>query len=229
MNLHFVDLNQEFIDAISKKFLEGGYTNIEYTCGSVETIDPNYKAFISPGNSLGFMDGGIDYVYSRKMFPGVEQKIKAMIKGLSQESYLIQQGISLITRLGRPYMKIGSAVCQIVGPNSCIIACPTMFLPHDVSMTQNAYNAFMAALLMVKKKSPNKTIIVCPALCCGYGKMSPEISADQIYRAYIDFHNGIFPQDYSKWKNIVITDSHDHEQPNNYDNREIKDIDVSIL
>ena len=34
-------------------------------------------AFVSPANSLGFMDGGIDFVLSRFMFPGVEASVKA--------------------------------------------------------------------------------------------------------------------------------------------------------
>jgi O-acetyl-ADP-ribose deacetylase (regulator of RNase III) len=230
--VHFVDINGEFIDAASKIFSENNQNHIEYSSESIETIPIENKAFVSPGNSLGFMDGGIDFVYSRKMFPGVEGQIREMIKGLSQEKYLHDQNINLVSKLGRPYLTVGSAICQFTGNNTCLIACPTMFLPHDVSKTQNAYHAFMAGLMAVNKinaKRKEKITLVCPALCCGYGKMSYEESALQIYNAYVDFHNNKIPVDYSKWKNIVITDSRDEEQPNNYDNREIKDIDVTLL
>jgi O-acetyl-ADP-ribose deacetylase (regulator of RNase III) len=48
--------------------------------GNVGDLTIYNSAFVSPANSIGFMDGGIDYVYSRDMFVGVEKAVKGKIR-----------------------------------------------------------------------------------------------------------------------------------------------------
>lgn len=96
------------------------------------------------------------------------------------------------TQLGRPYLRVGSALWIPVGPEndqSVLISAPTMFLPHDVSSTQNAYWAMMA-ILMTMDRISSCNHLVCTSLCCGYGKMSVENSVAQILRAVTDFRAG---------------------------------------
>jgi len=204
--------------------------------GDISTMprDGNSRfVFVSPGNSLGFMDGGIDRVYSRTMFPGCERSVKDKIRALG-----------LTTDLGRPYLPVGSAVVvkhpehpNFVDsvpspfPKTFLIAAPTMFLPHDVSSTRNAYHAFSAVSNVFASCSdiPSDAILVCPDLCCGYGRMDPRESARQVFQAYIDH--------YSQKKNdaerrttddtVYIGVNRDAEQPDNFDNREIKNVPLT--
>lgn len=223
MKLIFVSLNKDFINEIQKLLNESQLNNIidiEYKVCDIQEIDVIGKAFISPANSIGFMDGGIDYVLSRKMFPSVETRLKTKIENLNK-----------VTLIGRPYLPIGSAIAIPTQYSSCImISAPTMFLPHDVSQTRNAYHAFMASLCLLSKYRERvcKSVdtLVCTSLCCGWGKMSPSDSAKQIYNALCDFLNGKIDQEveFQDDPYVYITTSKDNEQPNHYDNREIKNI-----
>ena len=212
MKLHFVSLNKGWTEEIQKQFPESNVT-----CGDVQMIPKERTAFVSPANCLGFMDGGIDYVYSRKMFPGCERLVKQKI-----------QSVGIQTLLGRPYFPIGSAFCVPVGDTTGLICAPTMFLPHDVSKTQNAYLSFLAALLVFQKVGSYETLVV-TSHCCGYGMMPEVESATQMRKAYDDFLSGKHPDDRSADPTVVLTPFHNEEQPDNFDNREIKVIPVERL
>ena len=124
--------------------------------------------YVSPANSFGFMDGGIDLVYSRMMFPKVETNIKRMIGriGLDFE--------------GRDYLPIG---CTLAVPtefraNQYMICAPTMLLPQNVSETQNAYYAMYAILRLVHKLIINAKLkikkLYIPGLGTGIGGIEPD-------------------------------------------------------
>lgn len=214
--IHFIDIHEPSIKLLQERF--HGHTNISYSVQDIKTHPINHKVFVSPANSLGFMDGGIDHAYS-KMFPIVQKLVQKSIRKLGMQTFL-----------GRYYLPVGSAVIVQTAPETYLISAPTMFLPHDVSSTKNAYYAMMASLAMYHKFFGNDhayTLVV-PMLCTGYGKMSPEVAVQQMYQAYIDFHSGnITPQrafEECNW--CYVTDDKDSEQPHNYDNREIKVIEV---
>ncbi len=217
MKLHFISFNQIWLDEIKKFFPEALITN-----ETVENIPRTSTAFVSPANCLGFMDGGIDFVYSRKMFLGCELEVKKVIKNLGHT-----------TSLGRNYFPIGSAFCIEVGESTGLICAPTMFLPHNVSTTRNAYLSFLASLLVFQKINMYKlhkfTTLVITSHCCGYGKMNEVESAKQMYQAYQDFLSGNHPPDSSNLNYVVQMPLYNDEQPDNYDNREIKEIPIERL
>jgi O-acetyl-ADP-ribose deacetylase (regulator of RNase III) len=212
MLLHFVSLNNVWIDEIHRLFPDA-----KATCGDVQTIPHEKTAFVSPANCLGFMDGGIDSVYSRTMFPGCEQQVKQKIRDLGHT-----------TLLGRPYLPIGSAFVVPVGETTGLICAPTMFLPHDVSKTRNAYLSCLAALLVFQKVGLYETLVL-TSHCCGYGKMSEQESARQMRKAYDDFRKGHYPVDSCPGPSVVLLPLCNEEQPDNFDNREIKDIPIERL
>lgn len=219
--IHFNDINASFIDEIKKVFKET--PNIVFSSQQVQTIPLDNKAFLSPANSLGFMDGGIDYVYSRKMFVGVEDRVRENIARLGFK-----------TMLGRHYLPVGSSIVVSPRKSTLLVVAPTMFLPHDVSKTRNAYHAFMSSLCVLEKYAAWSGFVptlVCPALCCGYGNMNVSTSASQIYEAYKDFVDGKRPEQihFHYSPTSFITHFQDHNQPDNYDNREIKIVDISKL
>jgi O-acetyl-ADP-ribose deacetylase (regulator of RNase III) len=159
-------------------------------------------AFLSPANSLGFMDGGVDMVYSRAMFPGVEARVKAAIKALGQENFL-----------GRFYLNIGDAVTvptQHEGVS--LIAAPTMWLPQYVLGTKNAYHAMRAALSEARRQGVRR--LVTPGLCTGVGGMPAEEAVAQMMAAHRDALDGL-P---SRYDAASIAE----EQPHVYGNTEFR-------
>jgi O-acetyl-ADP-ribose deacetylase (regulator of RNase III) len=202
--IHIIGLNNEAIQACTVEF------GARATCRvcDITSVPRDNAAFVSPANSLGFMDGGIDKPL-REMFPGCESRLKAAIKQLGHR-----------TGLGRYYLRVGSAYWQSVGTNTYLISAPTMFLPHDVSTTQNAYWAFLA-VLEAASELPVQRLIV-PTLCCGWGRMSAAESARQMRRALDDFEAGRrLVREPVTVAGMVILPSRDEEQPVNYDTREI--------
>lgn len=203
MKLIIISKNEKFIEKAKIVFKEA-----ICICGDVENIPRENTVFMSPANSIGFMDGGIDYVYSRNMFPNIENAVKQKIKD-----------IGMVTNLGRPYLRVGSALL-IPYEKSALICAPTMFLPHDVSTTRNAYHSFLVTLILFHKHKYETLVVT--SLCCGYGKMDEEESVHQMFQAYNDFLNNKYTTIYHKDENIVLRDSIDDIQPRIFDNREIQ-------
>jgi len=151
------------------------------------------------------MDGGIDHPLSRIVFPGIEPEVKRAMKRLAHESIV-----------GKPYLPIGRIVI-IDRPNISLVMSPTMLLPQDVSKTNNAYIATMAAIhgILVERRECLETVdIIIPAMCCGYGKMTEDESIRQITQGIRDYATYV-PQD----------DTVMNEQPKYYMNTEFFTID----
>jgi O-acetyl-ADP-ribose deacetylase (regulator of RNase III) len=185
-NIHFISKDKEWLHEMMDLFRID--TNVLITFGDIRALPRFHTTFVSPANSVGFMDGGIDWVLSRDMFPGVESAVRARI-----EKY------GLSTPLGRYYLPVGSAIIVPVNrDHTYVISAPTMFLPRDVSHTQNAYWSFVAALTLHKKWSEHirfQTTLVVTSHCCGFGKMPAKESARQMYEAYKAFlENRILPE-----------------------------------
>lgn len=135
-------------------------------------------AYVSPANSAGWMDGGLDAVYC-EMFPGVQERVQASIRR-----------VGLRTAGGRAYLPVGSALTVRLPCGSSLVCAPTMFRPADVSRTRHAYRAGVAALAAFLRslEAPGSApaVLACPALCCGYGCMPPAASAAQVCEALRD-------------------------------------------
>lgn len=88
VSIEFVSLNDQWIECMKKKF--GSMSPVKIYKGDIRRVDCSGTVFVSPANSLGFMDGGIDRVLSREMFVGAESAIRAKITELG-----------FVTKLGR--------------------------------------------------------------------------------------------------------------------------------
>ena len=211
MRITLVDLHGSLVDAARAHGWDVellGYTNVRDVA-----IEAQTTGYVSPANSLGFMDGGIDYVLSRIMFPGVERRVKAAFA---------EEGLTNL--LGRRYMPIGRAVVvSAIGqpfeehpPRLVLVAAPTMWLPQDVHKTHNAYSAFYAALTAAAAAGVDRLIV--PGLCTGCGMMSASDAIGQMKLAHEDHVGGLPP----RFDDAAIV----AEQPNYYQNSEFKPIDA---
>jgi len=130
MPIIFISLSETFTQKIKKYGFEAKTMKIQDY-----ELKPNKKTYyVSPANSLCFMDGGIDYALSRIIFPTIEIEVKNIVKQLG-----------IISIVGKSYLPIGSSIIINKGDKSIVIA-PTMLLPQNVSNTKNAYYATMPIL-----------------------------------------------------------------------------------
>lgn len=170
MKIYLRDRNKALCDAWSFYFYEAIRDGIvDVSCGNIFDPGPHMQAdaIVSPANSFGFMDGGIDLVYTRYFGTELQANLQDCIK---------QYGGELL---------VGNALMlEIPNSNSIkyLISAPTMRVPEDVSNTVNAYLAFRAVLTVAKHFDIQS--ILCPGLCTTTGKMSAIQCAYQMIEAF---------------------------------------------
>lgn len=207
----FISLNKEYIEIVQKHNFNGMVMRIQDYKPPSKTL----SFYVSPANSFGFMDGGIDIPLSRAIMPGIDIKLKEKIRMHGKKNLD-----------GREYLPVGSSIIVQHSVSKYLVSAPTMLLPQDVSNTKNSYYASMAVFYNViinnKNLIKNKNVeIIFTSMCCGCGKMNVNESFTQTYNALKDF---------SKYKptkilpNIIITEPNLKEQPNVYWNAKFKNI-----
>ncbi|CAB3682027.1 hypothetical protein R8871_02565 [Paraburkholderia graminis C4D1M] len=164
MKLRFRDLNPEVVEAVAAAF--AGIAAFDVKCSDVFDGAPA-DAIVSPTNSHGWMDGGIDLVYRYRFGPQIEQELQGLIANLPTKALAV--GEALI--VGTGYQDI-----------PLMIAAPTMEVPSVVAHTDNAYLAFRAALRAVRHMDLQN--VICPGLATMTGRMAPRESARQMRRAW---------------------------------------------
>jgi O-acetyl-ADP-ribose deacetylase (regulator of RNase III) len=148
----------EFKDQTDVAIVEGDITNL------------HCDAIVSPANSFGFMDGGLDLALSEKFGWDIQDRLQERIRSLSMGELLIGQALVI---------EISS------GDVRYLISAPTMRVPTDfnIDVSVNAYLAMKAILVAASEKQDIKSIAV-PGLCTGVGKMPYDIAARQMFMAY---------------------------------------------
>jgi O-acetyl-ADP-ribose deacetylase (regulator of RNase III) len=138
--------------------------------------DPLADAVVSPANSQGFMDGGIDFVYTLRFGWALQTRLKALILS-RHENGKLPIGEALVVKTFDPALPY-------------CISSPTMETPGVlIEGTQNAYLAFKAALLAIRYHNifgDEREIksILCPGMGTGVGKMDPTDCANQMRKAW---------------------------------------------
>ncbi|MCS3799667.1 macro domain-containing protein [Niastella sp. OAS944] len=127
-------------------------------------------AIVSPANSFGFMDGGLDYALSERFGWDLEKQLQQMIKDLPEGELLVGQAMVLET---------GDKMVRL------LISAPTMRIPtnFNIDTSVNAYLA-MKAILIKAKGDDRISSVAIPGLCTGVGRMQPMIAARQMFQAY---------------------------------------------
>jgi O-acetyl-ADP-ribose deacetylase (regulator of RNase III) len=144
-----------------------------------------FDCMVSPANSFGLMDGGIDAAIIRffgdKLMHDVQQYII--------DEYLGEQpvGTSFIIGTGHP-------------KHRWLAHTPTMRVPMEIARTDHVYLAMSALLKAVyhhNRRHENKiTSIACSGLGTGTGKVPPREAAHQMAIAY---RNVLNPPRYISW------------------------------
>ena len=110
----------------------GDAPGVEVHRGSI--LDLQCDAVVSPANSFGFMDGGIDALYLDHFGPEVQTRLRRAILECHHGELLV--GAAEIIETDDPQIPY-------------LVAAPTMRVPMILQESVNAYLAARAALLLV--------------------------------------------------------------------------------
>jgi O-acetyl-ADP-ribose deacetylase (regulator of RNase III) len=163
----------------------------ERFCGNVQMVevlrasilDADVDAVVSPANSFGFMDGGIDALYLDHFGHGVMDAVRRAILEHRHGELLV--GDALIAATGSAQIP-------------WLIAAPTMRVPMRLGETVNPYLAARAVLLLVEhgrfEAGPlagelvrdHVRRVAMPGLGTGVGRVSAAVCAHQVRQAIND-------------------------------------------
>lgn len=148
-----------------------GCIDVEVRAGNI--LRHEAGAIVSPANSFGFMDGGIDLVYSQHFGWELEGRVRKSI--LSDHHGELPVGRALIVPTADE--RVPWLVCA-----------PTMRVPMRIESTFNAYLAFRATLIALKEFNARAETrimsVLVPGLGTGEGRMPPGDCARQMKEAY---------------------------------------------
>lgn len=166
MTIILAGLTGKLLDAWTNFF--GKEENVKIVEGDITKLQCD--AMVSPANSFGFMDGGLDYALSERFGWDLEKRLQKQIKELPEGELLVGQAIVLET---------GDKEVPF------LISAPTMRIPtnFNIDTSVNAYLA-MKAILIKAKTDDRISSVAIPGLCTGVGRMQPLIAARQMYQAY---------------------------------------------
>lgn len=171
---------------------------VEVHRGSI--LDLKCDAVVSPANSFGFMDGGIDALYTSHFGFQLQQRLQELIQSRHHGELLV-----------------GAA--EIVDTDDLripfLIAAPTMRVPTILKDSVNPYLAARATLLLVRdgkfpmgmlsgeRISDGVKSIAFPGLGTGVGRVPPDVCARQVRQAINEVVLGqhMFP---SSWLDAQI-------------------------
>ena len=168
--LYLIDLKPELCQKWRQVF--SSYPEVEVLTG--DYFQQSADAIVSPANSFGIMDGGLDLAIRNELGFQVESDIQKVI-------------------LNKYHGEMPVGTAEIINTNhgkwSYMITAPTMRVPENVAFTLNAYIAFRAILIAINnfnESKPNKPIksLVCSGLGTGIGSMEPVRCAAQMRAAF---------------------------------------------
>lgn len=180
MKLILCDTNERLCEAWDKVF--AGESDVEVLHSRFEDV-VEYDAIVSPGNSFGLMDGGIDAAIIDYFGYGLMKRVQNEIMAL----YFGEQPVGTCL-----------LVCTENDQHPFLAHTPTMRIPQNIQGTENVYNAMRAMLIAVRHSSGINTIL-CPGLGTCTGCMPEELVAAHMYMAW---RNVMQPRPIS-WKNAV--------------------------
>ena len=165
------------------------FADVEIVCDRFEWLT-SYDCLVSPANSFGMMDGGMDAAITSFFGKSLETKVQQRIL----EDYLGEQpvGTSLIVETGHP-------------KHPFLAHTPTMRVPMKIEGTDVPYVAMWAMLLGIRQHNKHSSrqieSVVCPGLGTGIGNIPYEEAARQMSLAYDRF---LYPP---KWINCFVAAS----------------------
>jgi O-acetyl-ADP-ribose deacetylase (regulator of RNase III) len=163
MNIRLIGIDRALVAAWRAEF--SGQRDVEVIDGSI--FDFPSDGIVSPANSFGVMDGGLDGKLRDFFGLGIESLVRSAIQREYQGEMPV--GCATIVETGDPRFRY-------------LISAPTMRVPERVADTLNAYLAMRA--ILIKATAWKLESVAIPGLCALSGGMAPEVVARQMRTAY---------------------------------------------
>ena len=173
MPIIFVSFNDEFVEKMKTHYPT-------YKLDVAQHKPSRRTYYVSPANSFGWMNGGIDLPLATEVMPDIDKKLQAFIKKYCNKKLYME----------RPYLPIGSSIIIDHDEQRSLVSAPTMLHPQNVAGTRNAYYASLAVLHNVfvnRKEDPNEVDLIFTSMCCGCGGMEVDESIKQTLQAFEDY------------------------------------------
>lgn len=166
MQLVLRDVNPHVVLAWTQVF--GGRADVSFGVGDL--LRTNVDTVVSPANSAGIMDGGIDLHYRSTFGLAVEARLRELIEERHAGDLPIGEALVIPTKHGRIRR---------------MIAAPTMATPRSIRGTDNVERATLAALRAASRVgNPPIERLGFPGMGTGVGRMDPFESAEQMLAAF---------------------------------------------
>lgn len=166
MKIQFIDRNKEMCEQWKLQFKD--CNDVIIHCGDFFSLKTD--CVVSPANSFGYMDGGLDLAISKKLGWQVQEKLQKQI----QEKYFGELLVGQAELVETDFNEIPF----------CISA-PTMRVPSILKDTVNVYLASKAIFALLKKESRINTVTI-SGLGTGVGQVPYDSCAKQMKQAYND-------------------------------------------
>lgn len=165
------DTNQELCKEWILAFKD--VEDVAVISGSI--FDLKVDALVSPANSFGFMDGGLDYLISENMGWDIEKNLQQKINDEYNGELLVGQACVIPTTHTIPF----------------VISAPTMRVPMFIDRKSiNVYLASKAIFNCVNNWNATNeqqiNTVAIPGLGTGTGRVPYDICAKQMLKAYLD-------------------------------------------
>lgn len=160
-------------------------------------------AIVSPANSFGFMDGGLDNALREYFGWDLQEKLQKRIKEKHNGELIV--GTAEIVETGKPEIPY-------------LISAPTMRVPMEIKDTMNPYLATRAVFLEIDSfnlDSLRIQSVLVPSMGTGVGKVPFDVAARQMRAAYeeVVLRRSTFPKDFgdAQQKHRVLSMNHYHK------------------
>ncbi|MEM6298589.1 MAG: macro domain-containing protein [Bacteroidota bacterium] len=178
MKIILVDINEKLTEVWKSVF--EGVEEVEARHQSI--FDLSCDAIVSPANSFGYMNGGIDFAISKNLGWHIEKRLQQKLRDQYYGELLVGQATIVETDHRQfPYL----------------ISAPTMRTPMTIPRSPNVYLATKAILLLLRDGkfgdgtpiSERVKTIAIPGLGTGVGQVPPLVCARQMRIAWEDVVN----------------------------------------
>lgn len=178
MKITFCDINSNVVEAWKQQETSGIVQEI--VCGDILSLKAD--AIVSPANSFGFMDGGIDYHYMMRFGSEIEKRLRNLIYNTEE-------------------LLVGQAVWFPTQDHSIpiLISAPTMRVPSKI---HDPIDVFLAVRAAIRKAIYiGATSILFPGMGTGCGEVDPKTAA----KAMINGVKAGLKQTprYNSWKEVL--------------------------
>jgi O-acetyl-ADP-ribose deacetylase (regulator of RNase III) len=142
---------------------------------AADYFDEPADAMVSPANSFGIMDGGLDLAIRDTLGVEVERRVRRRIEE-------------------RHHGELPIGAAEVIPTDDrrwpLLISAATMRVPENVAQTVHAYWAFRAVLLAVRQHNdagttPPIRTLLCPGLGTGVGGLPARRCAVQMHQAWL--------------------------------------------